>query len=83
MASDKQTMDLHTRRMVISANPIKGHKRQFYSWAQGNKNSPTSGLFRILVAQGGIDQGRGCFILTEKFAIIALLTLRTKLAVLP
>jgi hypothetical protein len=55
MASDKQTMDLHTRRMVISANPIKGHKRQFYSWAQGNKKSPTSGLFRILVARGGIE----------------------------
>jgi len=27
MASDKQTMDLHTRRMVISANPIKGQKK--------------------------------------------------------
>jgi hypothetical protein len=40
MASDKQTMDLHIRRMVISANPIKGHKRQFYSWAQSNEKPP-------------------------------------------
>jgi hypothetical protein len=29
------------------------------------------------------DQGKGRPLLTEKFAIIALLTLRTKLAVLP
>ena len=27
------------------------------------ENSPTSGLLRFLVAQGGIDQGRGCLIL--------------------
>jgi hypothetical protein len=65
MASDKQTMDLHTRRMVISANPIKGHKKQFYSWAQGNKNSPTSGLFRILVARGGIGQVKGRYFLLD------------------
>ena len=37
-------MDLHTRRMVFSANPIKGHKRQFYSWATQMKKPPEGGF---------------------------------------
>jgi hypothetical protein len=55
--------------MVISANPIKGHKRQFYSSATQMKNhpneltpkswtsSPTKVVLRFLVARGGIDWG--------------------------
>ena len=57
MASDKQTMDLHKRRMVISANPIKGYKRQFYSWVQANEKTParTLGFQNSVVARGGIE----------------------------
>jgi hypothetical protein len=42
--------------MVISANPIKGHKRQFYSSATQMKNHPKV-VLRFLVARGGIDWG--------------------------
>ena len=57
MASDKQTMDLHKRRMVISANPKKGYKRQFYSLVQANEKPParTLGFQNSVVTRGGIE----------------------------
>ena len=36
---------------------------EIYSGQAAKENSPTSGLFKFLVARGGIDQGRGCLIL--------------------
>ena len=39
--------------------------------------------FAYLVAWGRIDQGKGHRLLTETVAIIARLTIRTKLAVIP
>ena len=60
MASDKQTMDLHTRRMVISANPIKGHKKQFYSWDQANEKTTRRWFIESWWPGAESNQGRGC-----------------------
>jgi hypothetical protein len=43
MASDKQTMDLHTRRMVISVNPIKGQSN-FTVGTKQMKKPPEGGI---------------------------------------
>jgi len=55
MASEKQTTDLHTRRMFISESSIKNHKYPFYD---SNHSNEKNHLKVILMFLGGLGRNQ-------------------------